>query len=105
LGVHGQSNMPIRIRKCHLLLCVTILLVATTGTTLRAEPVPLDDGWRRTAHGWERLVDKNGRTPKSAPVLVSPSKSPPSPLFHPLLLAAMQVGLVAAAYRRFPVKA
>ena len=73
-----------------------MLLVVAVSTCLQGDSSLVDDGWRRTAQGWELLqVD-----------VVTPERRIPasSPVVHPLLLAALQVGLVAAAYWRFPVK-
>jgi hypothetical protein len=62
----------------------------------------IDDGWRRTAQGWELLHTEAPPTD----VLTSQRTVPTSsPSFHPLLLAALQASLVAVAYWRFPVKA
>jgi hypothetical protein len=62
----------------------------------------IDDGWRRTAQGWE-LMQKEaplGDVLTSQRTVFSSFQS-----LHPLLLAALQASLVAAAYWRFPVKA
>lgn len=73
-----------------------MLLVVAVSTCLRGDSAFVDDGWRRTAQGWELLhvevVTPERRIPASSPVV------------HPLLLAALQVSLVAVAYWRFPVK-
>ena len=81
-----------------------VLLVVAVGSLARAESAAGDDGWRRTAQGWERLTESHvvERAPGVPPA--SRSKSGRSP-FHPLILAAAQVSLVAAAYWRLPVKA
>ncbi len=89
-------GMPISFRRRLPLSCGTILLVMTTCAYLRAEPANVDDGWRRTAQGWALL---------SVEVVAFERNTPSSSLtIHPLLLAALQVSLVAAAYWRFPVK-
>ncbi len=68
----------------------------TMCASLRGEPANFDDGWRRTAQGWALL---------SAEAVAFERDTPASSLtIHPLLLAALQVSLVAAAYWRFPVK-
>jgi hypothetical protein len=90
---------PILPRFC--LCCGAILLVVATGALLRADAAHVDDGWRRTAQGWELL---HTEMPISA-VLASQRTIPDSPsILHPLLLAAVQVSLVAVGYWRFPVK-
>src|SRR5436190_21025432 len=61
-----------------------------------------DDGWRRTAQGWEQMQPIGMETP----ILTAPRMPRPlSPLLHPLLLASIQAGVVVAAYWRHPVKA
>lgn len=73
-----------------------MLLVVAASTCLRGDSALVDDGWRRTAQGWELL---------HGAVVAPQRRIPDSSLFvHPLLLAAAQVSLVAAAYWRFPVK-
>jgi hypothetical protein len=76
-----------------------ILLVVSTSPCLRADAA-VDDGWRRTKIGWEHLQTRRVQ------VAAAPAPMPaPRPLvFHPLLLAVLQTGVVAAAYWRFPVK-
>lgn len=73
-----------------------MLLVVAASTCLRGDSALVDDGWRRTAQGWELLHGE---------VVAPQRRIRDSSLFvHPLLLAAAQVSLVAAAYWRFPVK-
>lgn len=73
-----------------------ILLVLATSPNLWADPSSIDDGWRRTAQGWELLP--------TSPLLAVAHASPQPLWFHPILLAALQVSVVAAAYWRFPVQ-
>jgi hypothetical protein len=76
------------------------LLVVAASPYVRGSAI-LDDGWRRTAQGWELL---HAGAP-AREVLTSQRTMPiSSPFFHPLLLAALQVSIVATAYWRFPVK-
>ncbi|MFN0018124.1 MAG: hypothetical protein ACKVP0_07695 [Pirellulaceae bacterium] len=76
-----------------------ILLLVMIGSVVSGDASPFDNGWRRTAQGWELLHVK---PVVAAAVPLKPSRT--SAHFHPLLLAALQVGLVAGAYWRFPVK-
>ncbi|MBC7856140.1 MAG: hypothetical protein IAF94_22140 [Pirellulaceae bacterium] len=87
-----SSNVLKSLRWC----CGAMLLVVAASTCLRGDSVLVDDGWRRTAQGWELLYGE----------VVAPQRRIPasSPVVHPLLLAAVQASLVAAAYWRFPVK-
>lgn len=87
-----SKNVLQRLRWC----AGAMLLVVAASTCLRGDSALVDDGWRRTAQGWELL---HGEV-----VTIQPKLPAPSYFVHPLLLAAMQVSLVAAAYWRFPVK-
>lgn len=75
------------------------MLVVMVSSVVWGDASSVSNVWRRTAQGWELLHVKPVAT---AAVASQPSKT--SVHFHPLLLAAMQVGLVAGAYWRFPVK-
>jgi hypothetical protein len=81
-------------------LCISaILLVVVAGPCF--SEYAADDGWRRTAQGWELLQPQAVRIP----TLAAPRVPRPLPsFFHPLLLASIQAGVVAIAYRRYPVK-
>ena len=110
-AVRGISRRWACIRSCGMVTntrrlvwisLAVILLVIAVCTKLPAESDARDDGWRRTAQGWERLVEKRKITPAETSFSPRP-KSGGSPV-HPLLFAAAQVGLIAAAYWRLPVK-
>ena len=73
-----------------------ILLIVLATPCLRGDASAGDDGWRRTARGWEVLHTK--------PVLVATIPTHAETSMHPLILAALQIAVVAAAYWRFPVK-
>ncbi len=80
-----------------------ILLVVAVGSSVRAELAVRDDGWRRTAQGWERMAENRKVTPMQVSTPAPRRKGGHLPL-HPLLFAAVQVSLIAAAYWRLPVK-
>src|SRR4051794_28293 len=109
-GVHLASGMVTtrNIVRFSRLSCLTILLILPAIACLRADvmrAVP-EDGWRRTAQGWQQLVGQDGRLliqAVAAPCPIGPpdsgSRTFPRQPIHPLLLAAVQIGLVFAAYR------
>lgn len=64
-----------------------------------------DDGWRRTAHGWERMdswITANAEAPGLKYAFESEAELPP-PRFeiHPLFLTLVQVFAVALAFGFF----
>ena len=76
------------------LLCGATLPVVLITSAVQAG-APADDGWRRTAQGWEQIMPATelaGEHPTSTPGYL-----------HPLLLTALQATVIAIAYRRFPV--
>ena len=68
---------------CYRWLLILLVLTLTTVGTTKA-----DDGWRRTAHGWERTTVWQGHRTTRQPVVVA--KSDP---IHPGQLAIWQVAL------------
>jgi hypothetical protein len=64
---------------CRAFLFLSLLAIGAIG------PVKADDGWRRTAHGWERSHAWQA-VPVSKPVIATNSSLP-----HPGQLAALEV--------------
>lgn len=80
-----------------------VLLFVVVGSTARAESATGDDGWRRTAQGWESLTESR-KVRSEQDSSLAPQRKKANLVPHPLLLAALQVTLIAAAYWRLPVK-
>jgi hypothetical protein len=96
--------MVMNTRRLALMSLAAVLLVKVVCLTVPAKSPPREDGWRRTAQGWEQLAESPVITRVQNDLRPSPTKDRSSP-FHPLLLAALQVSLIAAAYWRLPVQA
>jgi hypothetical protein len=95
--------MVMNTRRLALMSLAAVLLVIAVCLTVPAKSPPLDDGWRRTAQGWEQLAESPAIARVQSDLRSSPTNGRTSP-FHPLLLVALQVSLIAAAYWRLPVK-
>lgn len=96
--------MVMNTRRLALMSLAAVLLIIAVCLTVPAKSPPREDGWRRTAQGWEQLTESRAITPVQYAIRSSPTKDRNAP-FHPLLLAALQVSLIATAYWRLPVKA
>jgi hypothetical protein len=88
-------------------LGLLVLTIAFAPNLLQAdEATSTDDGWRRTARGWERTAAWTEPDMSSEPAHFHISNDPPEPAqrwdVHPLLLVAAQVLLVTGAFCLWP---
>jgi hypothetical protein len=88
------------------LAAILFVLVVISGILRAEEGGPSDDGWRRTARGWERTaIWTDPQAIANAEFFSVPQDSRPKLLrwdVHPLLLAAAQALLVAGAFCLWP---
>jgi hypothetical protein len=64
---------------------MAMLVVLFTGTN----SIDADDGWRRTAHGWEHV--STWATESDLPVMPADCSYRPAQTIHPVLLAVLQL--------------
>ena len=98
MRVTAFSGLPLAV--------ILFVLVVASGNLRAEEGTPSDDGWRRTARGWERTaIWAEPQALANAEFFSSPQDSPSRLLrwdVHPLLLAAAQALLVAGAFCLWP---
>ena len=66
---------------------VVFLLAAVAVLAVGSETVVSDEGWRRTAHGWENISNWQPHIPQYSPPLAA--------TVHPLVVAGLELLIVA----------
>jgi hypothetical protein len=86
-----------RFAKCRFVCLALVAAVAALGRAAAADPVPADDGWRRTASGWERID-------QPSPSASEPNEATSRHDTHPAVLALGQLLASLVALSFLPVQ-
>jgi hypothetical protein len=100
------------LKPCYLIACATLIVVGTAGPLLLGDEsqIVIDDGWRRTPEGWERIDSWTTEVAANAADLDYPLSAPKFDDqaergrcdSHPAALAFAQLLAVGAAFFFFP---
>jgi hypothetical protein len=83
-------------------------MTAWNGSLQADDARSTDDGWRRTAHGWENMARWHQPRPNRGPdeyrFAIGDRLSRPAPRwdFHPIVLAALELLAIALGFAMFP---